>query len=164
MASRQTVTVLAWYRQFYVYDAGTPSNPDGDVSEFWSEEASQIGLAIERGWLGIGTDTDGDVPVTLEILESEPAVSLDAWDRVVEASLEVTGDGLIVAGCPDLETVASIPILPGWIRVRVSSAMPRGKDPPYGVEYRGDKYLVQIWRSAAAQDRVVLKSFTQVSI
>jgi hypothetical protein len=161
MSSRQTFAVLAWHRQFYLFDPDKPCNTDG--SEFWSEEAMQSGLAVESGWLGIGTDTDGEVPVTLKVLESEPAASLNAWDRVAEASLDVSSDRLIVAGCPDLEPVVSIPLPTGRVRVRVSSAMPRGRDDPHGVEYRGDRYLIQLWRSEV-QDRVVLKSFTRIPL
>lgn len=65
MSSRQTFAVLAWYRQFYLFDPGKPCNTDG--SEFWSEEAVQSGLAVETGWLGIGTDTDGEVPVRVSV-------------------------------------------------------------------------------------------------
>ena len=157
MASCQTATVLAWYRQFYLFDRDTPCNTGAD--SFWSEEAFQCGLAVEPGWLGIGTDTDGEVPVTIEVLESEPVACLDAWDRVAEASLEVSCDRLIIAGCPDIEPVVSVPVRPGRIRVRVSSALPRGKEPPHGVEYRGDKYLIQLWPSEA-EDRVVLKGYS----
>lgn len=156
MASRQTFVVPAWDRQFYLFDPNEPCDTGGD---FWSEEACEYGLAVRAGWVGVATDTNGEVPVSVEVLEAGPEALLDAWDHVAETSLRLSGDRLIIAGCPDLVPVVSIPLDPGWVRVRISAAIPRtNRDDPGGVKYRGDRYLIQLWRSEL-QGTAVLKRF-----
>jgi len=147
--------VWAWYRQFYVLD------PDqlGDTGspEFWTQEAMASRLAVVPGVIGIGTDTNGEVPVTVEILDAEPTLSLSPWDHVAEASLELSTGRLALAGCPDWDLpVATISLAPGWFRVRVHSA--GLTDQPPEVVYSGDSYLVQVWASASGE-RTVLKRF-----
>jgi hypothetical protein len=151
-----TYQVYAGYRQFYLLDADSP----GDTSspDFWTPEAFTARLAVQPGVIGIGTDTYGEVPVTVEALDSEPALSAQAWDHVVEASLHVSTGRLALAPCPDSDSpVTRIAIPPGWFRVRVHSAG-LNAEPPSEVDHCGDSYLIQAWPSAP-RERAVLKSF-----
>ena len=160
MASRQTFAVFASSRQFYVFDPNEPCRTGAD-DDFWTEEAFERGLAVQAGWIGVATDTNGDVPVSVEVLESEPEAPLDAWDHVVETSLRLSGNRLIIAGCPDLVPVVIIPLGPGWVRVRICAVIPRSnRGDPGGVKYRGDRYLIQLWRSELP-GTAVLKRFAR---
>jgi hypothetical protein len=114
-------------------------------------------MAVQPGVLGIGTDTNGPVPVTVEVLDAEPTMSLNGWDHVAEASLELSTEHLAIAGCPDMDVpIATISLSPGWFRVRIFSA--GLSDQPPDVEYSGDRYLAQVWPSVPGE-RIILKKF-----
>jgi hypothetical protein len=151
-----TYQVCAWYRQFYVLDPD--SRGDTGSADFWTQEAFDLRLAVEQGVIGIGTVTNGEVPVTIETLDTEPALSLEPWDHVVEASLQLSRGRLELAPCPDYDRpAATIPLAPGWVRVRVHCAGLH-IEPPSEVDYCGDSYLVQAWPSEP-RERVLLKKF-----
>ena len=98
MASPQgPYQVIAWHRQFYLLDPDQP----GDTASpaFWTQEAFDSRLAVQPGVLGVGTYTNGEVPVTVEVLDAEPTLSLNGWDHVAEASLELSRGRLTIAGC-----------------------------------------------------------------
>jgi hypothetical protein len=154
MPTRATVKPYAGYRQFYLYDAD--SKGDTGSPEFWTEEALASRLPTQPGVVGVATDTYGEVPVTIEVLGSEPQVSLEPWDHVAETSLLLSGGRLLVAGCPDMPTDVTLSLTPGRYRLRVYSA--GLTDDPNDLEYNGDNYLIQLWPSED-QDRVVLKRF-----
>jgi hypothetical protein len=73
---------------------------------------------------------DGDLPVTVEILEAEPPQDLADWDEVVEVSLIFTGDTLALSTVPDVDSPTKL-TLPATqeqtqsYRVRVHA---RGRD------------------------------------
>jgi hypothetical protein len=114
-------------------------------------------LAVQPGVLGIGTDTNGEVPVTVEVFDAEPPMSLNGWDHAAEASLELSTRHLAIAGCPDMDVpIARISLGPGWFRVRIYSA--GLSDQPPEVEYSGDSYLAQVWPSVLG-GRTVIKKF-----
>jgi hypothetical protein len=147
--------VTAWHRQFYLLDPDQP----GDTASlaFWTQEAFDSRLAVQPGVLGIGTDTNGEVPVTVEVFDAEPTTSLNGWDHVAEASLELSTRHLSIAGCPDMDVpIATISLGPGWFRVRIYSA--GLSDQPPEVEYSGDSYLAQVWPSVPGE-RTVIKKF-----
>ena len=151
-----TYKVYAGYRQFYLLDAVNP----GDTSspDFWTPEAFDHRLAVQPGVIGIATDTYGEVPVAIETLDAEPRLSLQPWDHVVEASLQLSAGRLTLAPCPDQDVpVASIQLAPGWYRVRVHSAGLQNQ-PESEVDYCGDSYLIQAWPSAP-RERDLLKGF-----
>jgi hypothetical protein len=147
--------IYAGYRQFYVQDL----EQLGDTSSnaFWTSEAFDCRLAVVPHVIGIATDTDGDVPVTIEVCKSEPGLTPGAWNHIAEASLELTAGHLKLAGCPDGDVrFYTINASPGWHRVRVHSAG-LSQQPPE-VQYSGDSYLVQIW-PAPAGPRTLLKGY-----
>jgi hypothetical protein len=154
MYERKELTVYAGYRQFYLLD-GANTGDTGSV-EFWTDEAFNTRLAVVPGVIGISTDTYGSVPVTLELVESEPPVNLDGWDHVVEASILLSTGRLQVVGCPDYDQpVLDTTVVPGRYRVRGSFASLLAE--PNG-DYNDDSYLIQMWRSNV-DGRLVLKQF-----
>src|SRR5262245_12699990 len=78
--------LFADYHQFYLQD----EQVQGDLSDAWTEHAVSILLAIAPGTIGVGTIRDMEVPVEVEIVESEPKESFDAWDQVNECDIEIT--------------------------------------------------------------------------
>ena len=62
--------IYAGYRQFYVQDF----DQEGDTgsNRFWTAEAFDCRLAMAPYVIGIATDTNGEVPVTVELCSSEP--------------------------------------------------------------------------------------------
>jgi hypothetical protein len=152
------VRPYAGYRQFYL--SSDRRNPGIAEPEFWTEEASRERLAVAPFTLAIGTDTYGEVPVDVEVLDSASQLSIDDWDHVVEASFEVTSGVIEVSGCPDSEMSARIEVEPGIYIVRVFC---RGlsEAPDDSGTYSGDSYLIQLWRSEHRK-RTVLKRFDRI--
>jgi hypothetical protein len=66
-------SIFADYFQFYIQDEAA----DGDLSDAWTDEAVERMLATEAGVVGIGTVRNMDVPVTVEILDTESPLDLD---------------------------------------------------------------------------------------
>ena len=145
----------AGYRQFYVQDFDRPG--DTSTDQFWTAEAFDCRLAMAPYVVGIATDTNGEVPVTVEVCNSEPGPTAGEWDHIAEASLELTAGHLKLAGCPDGDVrFHTMNAMPGWYRVRVYSA---GLTPcPPEVLWSGDSYLVQIW-PASPGPRTLLKRY-----
>ncbi|BEP64210.1 hypothetical protein GmRootV213_47640 [Variovorax sp. V213] len=122
--------LFADYFQFYIQD----ESADGDLSDAWSDEAVEQLFAVRPGVVGIGTVRNMDVPVTVEVLETEKAVDLSEWDHVVDA--------------------ARIPVAPGTYRLRACYA---GLDTLSDGGLQGsDRYHLQLW-PAPAIEPVVLK-------
>lgn len=70
-----------------------------------------------------GTDTGG-ISLTIDILNSPPAATVDGWDDIVEVSTQFTGDGIAVYGPTDTEggheiTLPAGPDQPRWYRLRI---------------------------------------------
>src|SRR5262245_17682760 len=145
----------AGYRQFYVADFDQLADTSSDA--FWTAEAVDCRLAMIPHALGVATDTNGAVPVTVEVCNSEPAPTPGDWDHIAEGALELTAGLLKLAGCPDGDVrFHTFNASPGWHRVRVYIA---GLSPrPPEVLYSGDSYLVQIW-SAGPGPRTLLKRY-----
>ena len=75
-------------------------------------------LAIAPGIIGVGTVRNMNVPVTVEIRDQEPDVDVQAWDYVVEATLDVASGRIVVAGCSDyFPDAMRITVPPGSYRV-----------------------------------------------
>jgi hypothetical protein len=92
----------------------------------------------------VGTVRNMEVPVTLEVLSSEPPVDLQSWEHIVECSLVASSSSLVIAGCTDyFPEAARIPIEPGTYRVRACFA---GLDSLSEDALEGDdRYHLQLW-------------------
>jgi hypothetical protein len=138
---RRDLELFADYNQFYLQDE--PAS--GDLSEAWTDEAVERLLALAPGTVGVGTASNGVVPVAVEVLPDEPAEPLEPYDQVNECSLEIAHGPLVVAGCTDyFPEAARIPIAPGVYRVRVSYCLSRE-----------ERYLVQLWQAPRIEPVVV---------
>ena len=146
---RYALKLFADYHQFYLQDEPA----DGDLSEAWTQEATDRLLAISEGVVCIGTVRNVDVSVTLEILDGEPTRDFGGFDHVVECSIAITSGRLVIAGCTDYFPDAKcIEVPPGTYRVRASyanlySISPDGPD-------GDDRYLLQLWLSAPTETAV----------
>ena len=151
----EQLKVYAGYQQFYLRDVDQSGNT-GSLA-FLTEEASRARLPVEAGVVGVATDTDGEVPVTVEVLGSEPELFLERWDHVAEASLLLSAGHLTLEGCLDDEPNRLVVAVPaGRYRVRVCSAGLKAQPDP--LDYNGDSYVVQVWPSEVV-GRLVLKQF-----
>ena len=113
---KQQFELFADYFQFYLQD----EQSQGDLSNSWTEKAVSDMLAVAPGVIGVGTVRNMDVPVEVEVLDSQPNDDFDEWDHVTEASLDVPSGHIIIAGCTDyLPDAARITVNPGTYRVRI---------------------------------------------
>ncbi|ROR46774.1 hypothetical protein EDD39_5063 [Kitasatospora cineracea] len=95
--------------------------------------------APDRRSLVISTSTDQDVAVTVQVFTAEPPADHDAFDRVVEATVEVPSGRVAVLDDPDGLPVADrFDLPPGLVRVRVSHSSPaaNGDEAPERVRVR----------------------------
>lgn len=142
--------LFADYFQFYLQD----ESAEGNLEASWSEEAVARLLAIAPGTVGVGTVRNMNVPVTVEILDAEPAPDFDLWDHVTECSLDVPTGRIVIAGCTDyFPDAARIDVPPGTYRTRVSygSLNTLSEDRLDGE----DRYRVQLWRGTPMEPRVL---------
>jgi len=78
--------LFADYFQFYVED----ENPKDTTEHIWDDKrTTEIGLALGKGIIAVGTERNFTVPVSLEIHDSKPADDFSMWDRVNECSIDV---------------------------------------------------------------------------
>jgi hypothetical protein len=144
------LSLFADYFQFYIQDEAAT----GDLSQAWNEEATDRLLALAPGTVGIGTVRNMDVPVTVDILEQEPDDDASEWDRVVEASLEVTSGRIVIAGCTDyFPDAMRIGVPPGTYRVRVSyGALDTLSEDGLSGD---DRYRLQLWPATSTAVRIL---------
>jgi len=131
---------------------------EGDTGseDFWSDEALNDKLAVEKGILGISIEnSEGIVKCELEILNSKSLISdFSDFDHVVEASLEIKTGFLQINDCPFSNLVLEEKIEIGIYRVRVYF---KNLESAYS-ENPEDFYKIEIWKDIFL-DRKVLKRF-----
>jgi len=148
---KQEFQTLAEYHQFYLEDDNSPHNT-GDI---WNEKTVGLMLAVEEGLVAVGTARGLEVPVTVEIHDSEPGLELENYSRANECSLNVTADKIVILGCTDYQPDAErIEIEPGFYRVRVLY----GNLESVIDEWEGeDFYVLQLWKDSEMREISVLK-------
>jgi hypothetical protein len=95
-----------------------------------------------------------NVPVVVEITDSEPDADLSAWDHVNECSVEVSSGRVVIAGCTDyFPDAARIELVPGSYRARLyyGSLRSLSEDGLDG----DDHYRVVLWRAAPSPVQVL---------
>lgn len=103
--------IFADYHQFYLQD-DDPSF--GDLSEAWTEAATDRLLAVAARVIGVGTVRNVSVPVSVTIHDSRPTINDDEWDHIVAASFQVESGRIVIAGCTDyFPDAARIDVEPG---------------------------------------------------
>lgn len=150
LLERYMFELFADYHQFYLQD----EDADGDLSDSWTGQASADLLAVAPGTIGVGTVRDMDVPVTVEIYDSEPREDLTSYDQINECSLEVPSGKIVVAGCTDyFPDARRIIVEPGTYRARISysdldTLSEDGLD-------GDDKYTIALWLADAIEPKVL---------
>ena len=143
--------LFADYYQFYLQD----ENVEGNLAESWTKEAVNRLLAITDGTIGIGTVRNMQVPVVVEVADTEPAVDdMSQWDQINECSIEVHSGRIVVAGCTDyFPDAARIEVSPGVYRARICYGKLNSVD-EYGLE-GDDHYKIVLWPAAFAPLKIV---------
>jgi hypothetical protein len=140
---QRQLSVFADYFQFYVQD----EDVDGDLTDFWTTEATAIGLAVGLSAIGISTARNMTVPVNISIHDTEPKCILDEWDRVAECGMRIESRTIVIAGCTEyFPAAARIDIEPGDYCVRVCSARLDSLS-ENGLEGE-DSYSLFLWKGA----------------
>ncbi len=144
--------LFADYYQFYLQDEGA----DSDLSDAWSDEATDRLLAVAPGMIGVGTARNMHVPVRIQILEYEPPTDFAEFDQVIECSLEVPSGRIVAAGCTDYFPEARrIEVPVGLYRVRVgfSNLKSLSADGLDG----NDSYYLQLWQAPPIEVLILKK-------
>ena len=103
--------IFADYHQFYLQD---DDQSWGDLSEAWTEAATERLLAVAPHVIGVGTARNMAVPVSVAVYESRPSISNEEWDHITTASLRIDTGRIVVAGCTDyFPDAARIEVAPG---------------------------------------------------
>jgi len=146
--------LFADFSQFYLQD----EQSSGDLSQSWTEQTVSDMLAVAPGVIGVGTARSMEVPVEVEVLDSQPNNNFDEWDHVTEASLEVPWGHIVIAGCTDyFPDAARLTVQPGNYKGRVYYGVLDSVD-----ESRlegDDHYKVVLWLDADTSEPKVLKRY-----
>jgi len=153
LGMKQQFELFADYHLFYLQD----EQSEKDLSNSWTEQAVSDMLAVAPGVIGVGTVWNMDVPVEVEVLDSQPNDNFNEWDHVTEASLEVPSGRIIIAGCTDyLPDAARITVQPGTYKVRIYYGALDSVDEELGLD-GDDHYKVVLWLDANKIEPKVLK-------
>src|SRR3954452_15995968 len=90
--------IFADYHQFYLQD---DDQSFGDLSQAWTQEATDRLLAVAPHVIGVGTVRNMTVPVSIAVYEAQPQIDDAEWDHVTTASLQIDSGRIVVAGCTD---------------------------------------------------------------
>lgn len=146
------------YNQFYIEDKESRGNTGS--SEFWSEEAFLNKLAIERGIIGVGTHSYGNIKGEIEILDKPTEnINFDLYDHIVEGGINIESGELQILDCPNNHVELSIKVKPGKYRVRVyGSNFSSVKETDLAHDTDNDYYKIEVWKSEN-MERKVLKQW-----
>jgi hypothetical protein len=109
--------LFADHNQFYLYDSRHPGamDPGG-----WPTDLMETRVVSERGFLGVFTDREFRVPISVQVLTDEPREALSDASLVVDASLDCPSGVVLLRGCTETDDQAqTIPIEPGSYRARI---------------------------------------------
>jgi hypothetical protein len=135
--------LFADYFQVYLMD----TEADDDTSEVWTDEALDLKLGVLPNTLAVGTFRNVDVPVEVEIYDSEPDVDLEEWDHASKGYVTIKSGCCAVFGCTDyLPDAAKIEIKPG---AYAAISLAKGLDSiTEEWEDADDAYKVILWPSS----------------
>jgi hypothetical protein len=132
-------TLFPDYHQFYIWDAKTHGEPPQD----YTEEDVSTRVKIGQHLCVVLTASDmHTVPVSVVVMETAPEIDTDAWNQIVECSIEVPSGSLQLHECTG-GPVADFEVVPGSYRVRVlfKNLTVENIDADEG----DDSYVVQCW-------------------
>ena len=135
--------LFADYFQVYLMD----TEADDDTSEVWTDEALDLKLGVLPNTLAVGTFRNVDVPVEVEIYDSEPDIDLKEWDHASKGYFTIKSGICAVLGCTDyLPDAAMIEINPG---AYAALSLAKGLDSiTEEWEDADDIYRVVLWPSS----------------
>ena len=144
--------LFADYFQVYLMDI----EADDDTSEIWNEEALKLKLGILPNTLVVGTFRNVEVPVEVEIFESEPEINLEEWDHVSKGYFTIKSGSCSVFGCTDY--------LPDAAKIEINSGMYSALSLAKGLgsitaewEDADDLYKVILWPSSSEEYKAIKK-------
>ncbi len=142
------VQLVADHHQFHVRDGERFI----DISDAWTVKAVENLLAVAEHVVGVGTVSDAKVSVTIEVLDSEPALELDRVDHATEASLQIVSGTLAVLGCTeDYAKAKRLELANGWWRLRTLQA---------GLGRARESARILLWPDSADRPAKVLERWT----
>ncbi len=136
--------------QFYLQD----EQADGDLSDSWSQSAVDSLLALAPGTIGVGTERNMTVPVTVQVAAEPPNEDMGNWDQVNECNLSVPSGQIVVAGCNEyFMEAARIRVAPGLYRARIfyGGLNSLSEDGLEGT----DHYKIVLWPGDAIEPRIL---------
>ena len=95
MLARGSYTVFADYFQFYLWD----KDADPEAPTEYSDDDINNRIKTGRNVAVIQPVRNMEVPVEIEIHESDPGSNPDDWDHVAECSLELPSGHLEIHEC-----------------------------------------------------------------
>jgi hypothetical protein len=141
------------YYQFYIQDATTKAATDSEI--FWTTQASEDKMAVEEGLLGISVAKYAEINVQVNVHPQQQTVfSLQDYEHIVEASIDVPSGVLQVLDCTGMEVQLEINVTPGIYTVRSNSANLSTVQSNVG----NDFYVIDIYPSPK-KERTVLKKY-----
>jgi hypothetical protein len=145
-------TIFADYYQIYIADEAMARHHDN----MWTEKAYfEERVAVASGMIGISTVRNMDVPVEVEVCESEPRDPFHGWDQVVDCSIEFRNGKLAVGGPGLDDEVPRITIKPGTYKARIFFG---GLDTLSSDGLEGDdRYRIVLWPGKATPVTVLKK-------
>lgn len=148
------------YNQFYLEDEKEENKGSTGSPEFWTDEAFKNRMALEKGIIGVGTESYGNIRGEIEVLD-KPDIEKDysKYDHIVEGGINIPSGKLYIKDCPTGHLELSLDVSPGKYRVRVYSsnlASVKENDLPHDTDK--DYYRIEIWPSED-MERKVLKQY-----
>lgn len=139
------------YNQFYICDDLAPI-----PYIMWDEVSNNNRIVVFDRFIGVVTESYGDINGEIEILKSKKELSnFDAFDHVVEASINIQSGKLKIEDCPNSSVELEIPIKPGTYRIRIYSS--NLKSVEFRDEYGdyNDFYKIELWEEDYSEVRIL---------
>ncbi|MFF1872340.1 hypothetical protein [Kitasatospora herbaricolor] len=141
------VTLHVSHSQYWISEIN--GFPDDFTSDMYTGFNGLISLpAVTLGSFAIvmtGTET-GNISVDVDWTETEPPLDLDAWEEVVEVSMEFEEEPGLVFGPSGASSEVLPQLAPGWYRIRVHA---RGRDEGHTLRTVSDdpveEHLITAW-------------------
>lgn len=155
-------TIDVNYHQFYVQDIN--ANPV-DFEDVWAQSSSMPGYLVEgnitvsllgttKGGILVCPARDGDdIDVEIEILDHRPTPDFDAWDYVVECSIDIPSGRIQLEGLMSYREPAILDLPPGTYSALVFYG---GFDTLDEYELTGDDhYRLTLWPGTFIEPRTL---------
>jgi len=141
--------------QFYIFDKDAPT--ESDLITIWTKEAHSDRLIVGKSILVAITEFYGPVRGELNLVENaNNDLSLDEYDHIVEAGLEVKSGIIQILDCPTNGVHLELTVIPGIYRARIYSSNLASVVGDEGEDF----YKVEIWPGTTLERRV-LKRFSR---